>query len=204
MEGSGKKTDNKAAAMAAKVELRQNVKTALGDCHVLEAFCGLGHIHAAVWTDVASYTGIDVRWSMADRRRRFVGDNRRVLRAIDLPPFNVFDLDSYGSPWEQAVIIASRRTWAKGERGAIVVTDGDVGMLARRTVMPTALAELMGSGSRMAAPTASSGQLIHRSALSAWTRRAGVSVVKQWMADAPAGKGGLRMIYSAAVFEGVG
>jgi hypothetical protein len=28
----------------------------------------------------------------------FCANNRRVIRAIDLAPFSIFDLDSYGSP----------------------------------------------------------------------------------------------------------
>ena len=59
-----------------------------------------------------------------DNRPAFVADNRRVLRALDLAAFNVLDLDSYGSPWEQAYIIARRRKLRPGERLGMVPTDG--------------------------------------------------------------------------------
>jgi hypothetical protein len=44
----------------------------------------------------------------------FCADNTRVLRAIDLSRFSIFDFDAYGSPWVQAVILADRRRVARG------------------------------------------------------------------------------------------
>ena len=64
-------------------------------------------MYSAVWKDTALYTGCDQKLQH-DGRLMFCADNRRVLRAIDLAPFSIFDLNSYGSPWVQAIIIADR------------------------------------------------------------------------------------------------
>ena len=101
------KSDNTAEAEWAKITIRRNVLAEVGAEHasVFDAFAGEGRMHAAVWCEAARYVGCDTRF-FTDDRPAFVADNRRVLRAIDLAAFNVFDLDSYGSPWEQAYIIA--------------------------------------------------------------------------------------------------
>ena len=44
--------------------------------------------------------------------------------ASDLSKYNVFDLDAYGSPWHQFLIILKRRKVARGESLAIFLTDG--------------------------------------------------------------------------------
>ena len=61
-----------------------------------------------VWHEAAAYVGCDLKW-YRDERLAYVADNRRVLRAIDLKPFNVFDFDAWGAPWEQVLILIARR-----------------------------------------------------------------------------------------------
>lgn len=117
--------DNHKGAERAKATIREHVLRAIGPekAHVLDAFCGVdGVMHKRVWKHAAGYTGIDKEWPRDDRRV-FVGDNRRILRCIDLEPFNVFDFDAHGAPWEQVVIAAHRREWIRGERVAFVITD---------------------------------------------------------------------------------
>lgn len=121
--GKSKKTDNNDQAMKAKVELRQKVLEAIPSAHVFDAFAGSGKMHDAVWHRAASYVGCDLRW-FRDQRRVFVANNLRVLRAIPLEPYNVFDLDAYGAPWEQAIVILERRAWRSGELVAFILTDG--------------------------------------------------------------------------------
>jgi hypothetical protein len=135
---------NNKRALAAKVAIRRSVAEAVGaPVHVFDAFAGAGELYRDVWRDAAaSYTGCDKRY-FRDGRRVFVADNRRVLRAIDLAPFNVFDLDAYGCPWEQAVIIAARRKFAEGERVGIVVTEGN-GANYKNGVVPVAVRSLTG------------------------------------------------------------
>ncbi len=111
------KVDNHATAGRAKAQLRHNVLDEIGAGHakVFDAFAGDGAMWRAVWRQAGAYVGCDATW-YRDERQVFVADNRRVLRAIDLAPFNVFDLDAYGSPWEQAMIIAARRPVRAGAR----------------------------------------------------------------------------------------
>ena len=194
------KTDNNPSALAAKVKLRLNVLAELNPARVLDCFCGTGQMFDNAWRQAASYTGCDERpWSPADPVSRFVVDNRRLLRALDLQRFNVFDLDAYGSPWEQMMIIADRRRWAPGERGAVVLTDGSALRLKFGDIVPTpALRELLGAEG--AQPGAASAALLLDRAESAWLRRAGVRLVRSWRATR---KGGTEMRYSALVIEGL-
>jgi tRNA G26 N,N-dimethylase Trm1 len=110
----GTKHDNANAALSAKVAIRRAVMDALGEpARVFEAFAGTGVLYRAIWREAASYVGCDLRY-FRDGRKVFVADNRRVMRVVDLGAFNLFDLDAYGSPWEQAVILAARRKVAPG------------------------------------------------------------------------------------------
>lgn len=207
---SGPKTHNRPAAVDAKADLRSRVLARVKPARVLDAFCGPdGEMYRRVWNKAASYVGIDEKWSLKDERRRFVGDNMRVLRAIDLSEFNVFDLDAFGCPWAQAIVIADRRGWKKGERGAIVVTDG-AGLNLKLGGMPRPMAELVGmhgfsSQSKMLAPCGNK-EGLSRMALRGWAKRARVSVVAEWQAYSAKGKGvgAAPMVYIAMVFEGTG
>jgi len=111
------KTDNNQNGKNAKAILRENVLAALPEAHVFDVFCGLeGMMHAKVWHKAASYVGCDQRWQMSDPRQRYVGDSLRVLRCVDLQPYNVFDVDAYGDPWPALFILMHRRTWQPGDR----------------------------------------------------------------------------------------
>jgi hypothetical protein len=108
-----------------KLQIRRSVLQAVTPerAVVFDAFAGTGQMWGHVWKDAAAYVGCDEAWHN-DARCCFVADNRRVLRAIDLTPFTCFDLDAYGSPWDQLGIIAARRHLAPGERIGIVLTEG--------------------------------------------------------------------------------
>lgn len=99
--------------IGAKIKIRENVLLAIGTdrASVFDAFAAAGELHKAVWHRAHSYVGCDLQF-FRDDRMAFVADNRRVLRSIDLAQFNLFDLDAFGSPWEQAYIIAKRRPLA--------------------------------------------------------------------------------------------
>jgi len=138
------KVDNARSGKAAKIEIRRNVLQSIGadKARVFDAFAGAGQLYRAVWREAASYVGCDKRY-FADARKVFVADNRRVLRAIDLAAFNVFDLDAYGAPWEQALIIRARRQLVAGERVGMVFTEGD-GLSYNGNVVPLAVTQLIG------------------------------------------------------------
>lgn len=187
----------------AKVEIRRNVLDAIGpgNASVFDAFCGpVVEMHAAVWSGAAHYVGVDKEWQKQDARRRFVAVAATVLRAIDLRQFNVFDLDSFGSPWAEAIILAARRRWSAGERGALVLTDGSDGYLKWGNKVEGALHELIGPAHHK---TLREEQ--QRAVLAAWARRAGVIVEQAWVSRGYASEvTGIIMQYTGLVFRGAG
>lgn len=197
------KTHNRPGALEAKAALRRHVLELVQPARVLDAYCGpIGEMHRAVWHGATSYVGIDQEWRREDARTRFVGDTCTILRAIDLNAFNVFDLDAFGSPWDAALIVAARRAWEPGERGAVVFTDGSGMCTSFGDRVPRALGELVQIHATVAAGRAGA-EALHRMAVTAWARRAGVEIERRWLAVSLAGAvGALPMFYSAAVFTG--
>jgi hypothetical protein len=197
----GFKVDNASRGKSAKIAIRQTVADAIGGpVHVFEAFAGTGELYRAVWQRrAASYAGCDLRY-FRDGRRVFVADNRRVLRAIDLAAFNVFDLDAYGSPWEQAMIITARRTLKPGERIGIVVTEGN-GLNYKNGIIPHAVNELIGLRHAM-----TPGRALNRRRAEVQERiwqalavRLGATLERLWRAQ---GVSGQSVAYMGAVLRG--
>jgi len=193
------KTDNNPQAFAAKVDIRKRVLATVGDkASVFDGFAGAGEMYSAVWKDAKAYTGCDLKWAR-DGRKMFVADNRRVLRAIDLRPFNVFDLDAYGSPWEQAIVIADRRRVAAGELFGLVLTEGN-GFAYKSNVVPLAIAQLTGIKRGLVGMSKKQDAIIDR-AIAGLARRMSCTVEKQWRAN---GKTGASMRYIGLVLKGRG
>lgn len=194
------KTDNHAKSFGDKVELRQRVLDHIGavNAAVLDCFAGAGKMHKAVWREAASYVGIDQRFFF-DQRTAYVADNRAVLRSIDLDAFNVFDLDAYGSPWEQAQIIAGRRIVRKGAPIAIILTDGG-GMRMKFGGVPKQMAELAAVPVNMPEAIRHQDHLVEQ-AIAGLARTMRCRVVKRWQAKRPAG---VSMRYNAIVLERAG
>ncbi len=75
-----------------------------GPARVLDCFAGEGHMFDQVWHRAGSYLGLEKRFSRpvgAKHGECWRGDNRRLLeRAMARAPWNVIDLDAYGSPWQ--------------------------------------------------------------------------------------------------------
>lgn len=179
-----------------KIKLRQQLVDAMGArrMRVLDTFCGRGDMHQAVWHQCAAYHGIDQEW-VKDERLQFVGDNREILRALDLYQWNVFDLDPFGSPWEQAYILSARRHVRKRERVGIVVTAGDV-LKVKAGSFPLGLRAVMGVPwiPGMAAQTMDlPGQALRRV-----IHRMGAKPVRWWQAHSRVGSG---LAYIGAVLE---
>lgn len=201
------KSDNSRGALSAKIELRRNVLAAVDPARVLDGFSGLGKMWSAVWKDAAGYIGCDSRdWTVGEPHRRYVADNRLVLRCIDLSAWNVFDFDAYGSPWEQMLILAARRQWERGERGAVVLTDG---MELKKSFgqIGNAELELLGLGASalhgLPRSSADSGQLLEM-LLSKWYALSHVTAMRRWQAYGRGRNGTMGMRYIACVFEGTG
>lgn len=191
------KSNNTAAAGKAKVTLRRNVLTAIGAerAHVFDAYAGDGQQYRAVWHEAASYVGCDLEF-FPDERLAFKCDNRRVLRTLDLAAFNIFDLDAYGSPWEQLYLIAVRRRMTAGERVGFVLTEGQ-GMKLKMGGMSLALSLLAGIHHYLPGLGSAQNELIER-ALQRVGSMIGGTVIHRWEA---AGKSGSAMRYIGLVIE---
>lgn len=165
--------------------------------HVFDAFAGTGEMFSAVWRHAGlGYTGCDLKWQR-DTRLAFVANNIRVLRAIELAPFNVFDLDAYGSPWEQTIIIADRRRVAGGELFGLVITEG-AGLSYKSNVVPIAISELTGLRPGIVGLAKKQDKVIDR-AIAGLAKRMSCTIEKRWQAD---GRTGASMRYIGLVLKG--
>jgi len=191
--------DNSPTAFAAKVSIRQRVLDAVGadKANVFDAFAGGGEMHAAVWKSAASYIGCDQKWQR-DGRTMFCADNRRVMRSIKLDRFNVFDLDAYGVPWEQAIIIADRRPVKPGEVVGMVLTEGG-GLSLRNNIVPMSVRVLGRLKPGIVGLSKKQDAVINR-VIEGLAKRMRCEVVKRWQAE---GKTGASMRYIGLVLKGV-
>lgn len=198
--GKVEKVENAHAGWKAKVEIRRRVLEALTPekAVVFDAFAGPGLMYSEVWKHAARYVGCDEKWHRDDRCC-YVADNRRVMRCTDLTPFTCFDLDAYGSPWEQALILAARRPVKPGERVGLVITEG-TSLYTRFSQVPYAMREAAGL---LPAISLGAGRmhddLIAR-ALRGIVRRMHGTIVKEWRAM---GVSGAQMRYLGVIVEAV-
>ena len=98
-------TDN--SLMEAKVLLRLD-HLPKGNLVVLDAFGGFG----AVWREVALRSGREIARVGIDKQDRpgcLKGDNRKWLKGMDLSQFTVIDLDAYGVPYDQVMILKNKK-----------------------------------------------------------------------------------------------
>lgn len=197
MATSRTKTDNHVASKEAELDLRRRVLAELPGAHVLDAFCGTGEMYRGAWALAAGYAGCDEReWNPKTDPPRYVADNRRLLRCIDLQQFRIFDFDAYGSPWDLVEILLARRSWAAGERGGLVLTDG-TSLKLRWGQIPGSMARL--SGVRQGVPTTAPVEELQHLALTGWVNRAGVRILRMWTAR---GRPPADVRYTGLVFEG--
>lgn len=199
-EGTGRtKTDNNPQALKAKVAIRRNVLQAVGKpAKVFDAFAGEGQMFSEVWREADAYVGCDLKW-VRDSRKMFAADNRRVLRAADLAEFNCFDLDAYGSPFEQAIIIADLRKVAAGEILGLVLTEGS-GLALKANQVPAAVQELARVNPGLTGVFRNRDALLQRT-IAGLAARFRCSIEKRWQAD---GKTGASVRYLGLVLRGRG
>jgi hypothetical protein len=191
------KVDNNPQAEAAKIAIRSNVLNHLGsEASVFDAFAGTGVMYRAVWHRAAHYVGCDQRW-VRDGRLAYVCDNRRVLRAIDLSKFSIFDFDAYGAPFEQAIIVADRRPVKAGELIGLTITDG-AGAAFIGNVIPGSVALLAGLKPGMVGLLRRRDEVLDR-VIAGLAKRMRCDVVKRWQAK---GKTGASVRYIGLVLRG--
>ena len=192
------KVDNTTHFLDAKVEIRRRAMHEIGveNCHVFDAFAGEGTIYQRCYRDAGAYCGCDRAW-FRDERTLYVADNLRLMRAIDLSAFNVFDLDAYGSPWKQWLILLARRPLQPGEKIAVFLTEGTASKLITRN-MDYAMAEAAGISRVQYGAKKHRLQIIDR-AIDRGARRWGAKVVARWQVD---NRKLAFMSYISLVFEG--
>ena len=120
------KVENNPEGKLAKIALRKRAFAWLGETpvRVFDAFAGAGAMWRAFYRHCDDYVGCDTRPIYDPDRALYVADCERVIRSIDLSPFNLIDLDAFGSPWPYAWALAHRRVIAPGERVIVLLTDG--------------------------------------------------------------------------------
>lgn len=198
----GVKVNNRRNAMPTKIAMRETLFAAMaerGPVHVFDAYAGTGELYKEVWHKADSYTGCDIAYEplpKRDDRLMFAADNVRVLRAIDLSPFNVFDLDSYGSPWEPALIIAMRRKLEAGEHIGIVATDGS-GRTLKANQTPKGIRTLAGLAASFSGLGRWHEEVITR-CLNGMATRMGGRLIRRWEAK---GRTGIAVRYVSVVFQ---
>ena len=192
--------DSNPAAYKSKCQIRENVLAAIGpeNASVLDLFAGSGAMWKAVWSKAGRYVACDERWFW-DKRTSYVCDNRVLLRAIDLSPYNLVDLDAYGSPWDQIYILSRRRKIAKGERVGIVLTDGSSTKI-KFGAMPLSMAALARVPADGAGVSKNCNAILEQT-LAGLAKDMASRIVKRWEAR---GATGARVIYTGLVLEGVG
>ncbi|NDE01743.1 MAG: hypothetical protein EBZ91_08330 [Gammaproteobacteria bacterium] len=95
-----------------KVRLRTAAVLEIGKpkIHVLDAFAGQGLVWKAVQRELPEVEittlGIEKKKYLAPDV--IMGDNRKVMKGLDLTIFDLIDLDAFGCPWEQLAICAER------------------------------------------------------------------------------------------------
>lgn len=192
-----KKANTTPAASAAKAAIRRNVLQEIGPeaAHVFDAYAGSGEMYRLVWREAASYVGCDKEY-YPDDRLAYVVDNVRLMRAIDLYPFNIFDFDAHGSPWEQIYIMAVRRRLRPGESLGIVITEGQ-GMKFKLGGMSRPLAVMSGMRHFMPGLASAQPEVIDR-ALNRLASMMDGSWTRRWEA---VGKGGSTIRYIGLVLR---
>jgi hypothetical protein len=203
--GLRQRVANNPAALAAKVEIRSNVLNAIGadKARVFDAFAGEGQLYSRVWSKAQRYVGCDLKW-YRDGRELYVGDSRNVMRAIDLAPFNVFDFDSHGSPWEHVLILCARRLVTAGEQIGVTFTEGSR-VDIQYGHFSAALAQLIGVQGKAKATGMARDKGYHQlldRVVTATARRLNCSILYHWQARPP-GRGTRLVNYVGLVLEGL-
>jgi len=95
--------------LADKQRLRSLATAHLKELNVLDCFAG----HNLLWSKFKckTYYGIEKE---KHKGRNLIADNLKVIPSIDLSRFNVIDLDSYGVPFPQILLLWKNGTLRSG------------------------------------------------------------------------------------------
>ena len=105
-----------------KVEVRQWVIERIEKPSVLDLYCGKdGVMWEHVWKHADSYLGVDKNIPHS-KARTIKTTAEKAVSKFDLEKYNIFDIDTYSSPW-----VMARRVLRKKKNGifALVLTSGE-------------------------------------------------------------------------------
>jgi len=132
-----------------KLRIRKQAVELIGkdSVNVLDAYAGEG----VVWNRMRREMP-DVKFTTLGIEKRkylspsvIMGDNRKVMKGLDLTQFDLIDLDAFGCPWEQLTIAAQRAPHVPVVLTHISVTLGPVPKgLLKAAGLPSAWYESMG------------------------------------------------------------
>jgi len=167
----------------AALRRRLMAKLGAGTCRVFDAFAGDGGHWREAWREAAGYVGCDAAWHR-DGRVAFVAVPERVMRAVDLAEFTVFDLDARGNAWACASILARRRRLGPGERIGLIVST----RAGRKSELPLGLARLAGAARRgPGAPSSAARAALYMRAIESMARAMGGRIAWLHAAGNPPG-----------------
>ncbi len=168
-----------------KIAIRKRLLAQIDAPSVLECYAGDG----AIWRECYQglpCLGLDLK-PIRDGRTLLQVDNRKFLRSADLCRFNVFDLDAYGSPWHQWLILLHRRPFAAGEKVAVFLTDG-LDFKMRMSSIPQGLRPYLGIPAGMDIPCLHAHHdFINALVVARSTRAAGLDILEAREAQNPRG-----------------
>lgn len=110
------KTDN--SYLQEKIQLRLEAINNFKNVHILDCFAGKG----ILWDSVKKKTNKDISIIAIEKDQSknqisLIGDNLKYLKKMDLNEFDIIDLDAYGIPFEQLLILFQR-----DYQGIVIVT----------------------------------------------------------------------------------
>lgn len=102
-----RQTDNSNETL--KLEVRAWLLEQIQPAQVLDLFCGqAGRMWSGVWRSADSYFGVD-KHSPHCLAQTVRMSAERAVKSLDLNRYNLFDIDTYSSPWLIARRICRRR-----------------------------------------------------------------------------------------------
>lgn len=113
-----------------KIRVRQLALDKIGksEVRVLDAYAGEG----IVWAQMKKENPEIKITTLGIEKRKYLnpavimGDNRKVMKGLDLSQFDLIDLDAFGCPWEQLAICAQKAPGVLVTATHIIVTLGPV------------------------------------------------------------------------------
>ncbi len=113
-----------------KIRIRQDAINLIGkdSINVLDAYAGEG----IVWNRIRKEMPDIKITTLGIEKRKYLnpavimGDNRKVMKGLDLNQFDLIDLDAFGCPWEQLAICAKTAVQVPVVATHIIVTLGPV------------------------------------------------------------------------------